>query len=89
MNQRITNQKKLDYWLEKHRQEVLGIMSKVCVDTGDSTYYLGASMQDAVSMFASNLKIASGVQEGRAALKVMLDEILLNYGCSVVIHEFN
>ncbi len=85
----ITNTQKLDALLNRHGSYILKTLQKECVDISDGAYYLTGLTHDTMRMLYSIMSRNMTSQEAKAAFKVAIDTVLLDYGLSVAIHEFN
>lgn len=80
---------KLDSLLDKQGEFILRVLQKECIDVTHGTYYLTCLTHDVMKMLFSIMSRNMPQQEAKAAYKIALDSVLLNYGLSVNIHEFN
>lgn len=87
--EKVTSQLYLDKIIKKFGNQILKVLHKDCVDTSDGTYFLGCMTHDLMRMSFSIISRNAQKQEAKAAFKILMDEVLLDYGMSVVIHEFN
>lgn len=85
----VLSQKRLDKLLQRQGETVLRILSNDCVDISDGTYYLCGLTHDTLRMLYSIMKNNMTSQEAKAAYKVALDSVIMDFGMSVQIHEFN
>lgn len=83
------NKPLIDKALKRQGGEILRALKYDCVNVSDGTYYLCALTQDCMKMLHSIINRNMSKQEAKAVFKVALDDVLLNYGMSVAIHEFN
>jgi hypothetical protein len=79
----------LDKLVKRQCDTILRTLRMDCVDVEDGTYYLCCLTHDVLKMLYSIIHRNMPVQEAKAAIKVALDDVLINYGLSVQIHEFN
>lgn len=89
MKNEVTSQIHLDRIIKKHGSQILKVLHRDCVDTSDGTYFLGSMTHDLMRMSFSIISRNAPRQEAKSAFKILMDEVLLDYGMSVVIHEFN
>jgi len=85
----VTNQTHLDKLVKKQANLILRTLRYDCIDIGDGTYYLCSLTHDVLKMLYSLIHRNMSAAEAKATYKVALDEVLVNYGLSVQIHEFN
>jgi hypothetical protein len=86
---KIASQQRLDKLLQQHGDIVLKNLAKACVDVNDGTYYLCGLTHDTMRMLYSIINKNMDNQQAKAAFKVAIDTVLLDYGMSVAIHEFS
>lgn len=60
-----------------------------CTNTEEATYALCVFNHHMMAMLFKVINANMPLQEAKAAYKVALDTVLLDYGMSVAIHEFN
>jgi hypothetical protein len=87
--ERIRSQKVLDQILREHGKIVLKNLANHCTDVNDGSYYLCSLTHDSMRMLYSIISKNMESAQAKAAFKVAMDTVLLDYGMSVAIHEFN
>lgn len=78
----------LDKRITKHYLHFLKEVFEPCKSTEEGVYVCCATAQDRIRMLYKAINSAVPAQEAKAALKIALDTVLLDYGMSVQIHEF-
>lgn len=85
----MMREEKVDRLINRTKTQMLNTLAKDCEDTFEGGYYLTGMTQDTIRMMFSIIKQnTESHQHAKAALKVVLDTVLLDYGMSSVIHEF-
>jgi hypothetical protein len=80
-------QRTIELTLRKLEERVNTLLTK-CDSKEEATFAICALAQDMIRKFYFCVNTFIGQQEAKAAIKVALDCVLLDYGMSVVIHEF-
>lgn len=83
------NQARIDALVKKQGETILKTLRVNCINLGDGTYYLCSLTHDVMRMLYSIISRNMTSQEAKSAFKVALDDVLVAYGLSVQIHEFN
>lgn len=89
MTKDVPSQIHIDKIIKKMGNQILKTLHRDCITTADGTYFLGSMTHDLMRMSFSIISRNAPRQEAKAAFKILMDEVLLDYGMSVVIHEFN
>jgi len=80
-------QRTIELNLRRVEERVNTILAK-CETKEEASFAICALAQDMIRKFYFCVNTFLGQQEAKAAFKIALDCVLLDYGMSVVIHEF-
>ena len=78
----------LDRAVDSIKQRFMKEVLSKCIDKNEGAYVLCALMHDFMNMTYSAISQECESQEAKAAFKIALDQVLIEYGLSVAIHEF-
>lgn len=85
----IERQQKIDKAIASFRFKFTTEIISSCKTTEEAIYATTCLTHDFTQMLYKAIHRNVPLQEAKAAFKIALDSVLLDYGMSIAIHEFN